>query len=229
MAVSNLLIGAMGALLATNQPAALSNLVTQTTGVSISAIDTNSPLAQELHKIEEQDDAAAAEVDDWIRQNDEFAAKGAGIPKAELNRRIHDKFEASRKAYKDFIQKSSGLRPGAGGLRQLSARYGGRGRRIRTTSQGPELDPKIPSVWNNLANYYGEHSPMTNAFMCYEKAIELDPKEPLYYDNFGTTVYLFRKDAREYYHINGATGFRQGDGAIPQGHEAGSDQFRARQ
>jgi len=65
-----------------------------------------------------------------------------------------------------------------------------------------DLDPTIPAVWNNLANYYGEHGPLTNAFICYEKAIQLDPNEPVYYHNFGTTVYLFRNDVKDYYHIN---------------------------
>ena len=200
--MSNLLIGAIGALLATNQPAALNNLVTQTTGVSVSAVDTNSPLAQELHKIEEQDDTAAAEVDDWIRQNDEFAAKGAGIPKADLNQRIRDKFEPSRKAYKDFLQQHPDYAPARVAYASFLHDMGDEDGEFEQLEKARDLDPTIPSVWNNLANYYGEHSPVTNAFACYEKAIQLDPKEPVYYDNFGTTVYLFRKDAREYYHID---------------------------
>ena len=38
--------------------------------------------------------------------------------------------------------------------------------------------------------------------MDYAKAIELNPAEPVYYQNFATTVYLFRKDARAFYGIN---------------------------
>ena len=57
-------------------------------------------------------------------------------------------------------------------------------------------------MWNNLANYYGEHGPLTNAFIDYAKAIELNPAEPIYYQNFATTVYMFRRDAREFYGIN---------------------------
>jgi tetratricopeptide (TPR) repeat protein len=64
------------------------------------------------------------------------------------------------------------------------------------------LDPKNPAVWNNLANYYGHEGEVTNAFAYYARAIELNPAEPVYYHNLGTTVYLFRKDAREFYHIN---------------------------
>jgi len=64
------------------------------------------------------------------------------------------------------------------------------------------IDPKDPAVWNNLANIYGHIGEVTNAFIYYAKAIELNPTEPVYYHNFGTTVFLFRKDAREHYGIN---------------------------
>jgi cytochrome c-type biogenesis protein CcmH/NrfG len=65
-----------------------------------------------------------------------------------------------------------------------------------------QLDPKNPAVWNNLANYYCENGLLTNAFTDYAKAIELNPTESVYYENFATVVYLYRKDAREFYHIN---------------------------
>jgi tetratricopeptide (TPR) repeat protein len=200
--VSNLLIGVLGALVATNQPAALSNLITETTGVSIAAIDTNNPVEKELQKIEDDDDAAAAEVDGWIRQNQEFAAKGAAIPAAELNRRIRDRFEPSRKAYQDFIQRHPKYAQGRIAYASFLHDMGDEDGEMEQLVKAREIDPTIPSIWNNLANYYGEHGPMTNAFACYEKAIQLDPTEPVYYQNFGTTVFLYRKDVKEYYHIN---------------------------
>ena len=58
-----------------------------------------------------------------------------------------------------------------------------------------------PAVWNQLANYYGHNGDVTNAFAHYAEAIRLDPTEPVYYQNFATTVYLFRKDAQEFYRI----------------------------
>jgi tetratricopeptide (TPR) repeat protein len=36
----------------------------------------------------------------------------------------------------------------------------------------------------------------------YTEAIRLDPTEPIYYQNFATTVYLYRTDVKEFYHIN---------------------------
>ncbi|NJR32341.1 MAG: hypothetical protein HC778_05235 [Chamaesiphon sp. CSU_1_12] len=51
----------------------------------------------------DEHDEAQAEVDKWIRENQEFAAQGAGVPNTELNRRILKRFDVVRKAYEDFI------------------------------------------------------------------------------------------------------------------------------
>ena len=64
-----------------------------------------------------------------------------------------------------------------------------------------ELDPKNPAAWNNLANYYGHNGPVMKSFEYYGKAIELDPTESTYYFNLATTVYLFRRDATNYFKI----------------------------
>jgi hypothetical protein len=82
--VSNLLAGLLGALVATNQPAAISNLVEHTTGISINVPNPNDPVARELRQVMEQDDEAAEEVDRWILENNEFAARGAGLPGSEM-------------------------------------------------------------------------------------------------------------------------------------------------
>ena len=188
-------------MVATNQPAALSNLVTQTTGVSVAAIETNNTAEQELQKIENDDDAAAAEVDGWIRENQKFAATGAGIPDAELNRRIRARFDICKKAYEDFIRRHPKYAQGRVAYASLLHDLGDEDGESEQLLKAREIDPTIPSIWNNLANYYGEHGPITNAFICYEKAIQLDPAEPVYYHNFGDTVFLYRKDVKEYYHI----------------------------
>lgn len=202
MAVSNLLIGVLGALVATNQPAALSNLVTQTTGISVAAINTNDPAEQELSKLEDDDDAAMQQVDGWIRENQEFAAKGAGIPDAELNRRIRERFDICKKAYEDFLKRHPQHARARIAYASFLHDLGEEDAEYDQLLKARDIDATIPSVWNNLGNYYGEHGPMTNAFICYEKAIQLDPTESVYYQNFGTTVYLYRKDVREYYRIN---------------------------
>jgi tetratricopeptide (TPR) repeat protein len=200
--VSNLLIGLLGALVATNQPAAVSNLVLQTTGVSVTLPNPNDPVEKEYQKLLEADDDAQAEVDKWIQENNEFSAKGAGIERAEMNRRITARFAPVRKGYEDFIKQHpdhSRARVAYGSfLGDLHDEDGAQ----EQLEKALELDSKDPAVYNNLANIYGHTGPVKKAFEYYAKAIELKPLEPVYYHNFGTTVYLFRKDAMEFYGIN---------------------------
>ncbi len=189
-------------MMATNQPAALSNLVTETTGISIAAVATNSTPQQQLDKIEEDDDAAASDVDNWIRENEDFKAKGAGIPAKELNQRIRDRFDPVRKAYLDFIQRYPKYAEGRVAYASFLHDMGDEEGQYVQLTKARDINPSLPSVWNNLGNYYGENGPITNCFICYEKAIQLDPTESVYYQNFGTTVYLYRHDVTNYYHIN---------------------------
>ena len=86
--MSNLAIAAISVLLATNQPAAVSNLVQSQTGISIPIATTNDVVELELEKIMKADNEAREEVDKWIRDNDAFAEKGAGIPRSEMRRKI---------------------------------------------------------------------------------------------------------------------------------------------
>jgi Bacterial TSP3 repeat len=92
--MSDLLIGLLSAALATNQPAAVSNLVTQTTGLSITIPDPNDPVEKEFQKLMEDDDAAQEEVEKWIHENMAFGAKGGGLTPVELNGRIDARFNS---------------------------------------------------------------------------------------------------------------------------------------
>ncbi|MGH7943272.1 MAG: tetratricopeptide repeat protein, partial [Limisphaerales bacterium] len=173
---------------ASNAPAAL-------------ASGTNNLEQEALDKIMREDDAAMDQVDSWIRENNAFAAHGAGESRQDLNRRIRARLQLVRQAYEGFLKQhptnaAAYLAYGSflediGDEDGASAQY----------EKSRKLDPRNPAVWNDLANYYGENGPVTNAFAYYAKAVELNPSEPVYYENWATTVYLFRKDAREFYHI----------------------------
>jgi tetratricopeptide (TPR) repeat protein len=197
--VSNLAIGLLSAVLATNQPQAVSNLIQQQTGLAVAIPDPNDPAEQELQKLMADDDAAQAEVDQWIRDNQNFYKQGAGVPNEELNKRIMERFAPVRKGYEDFLRHHPGSAHGYLAYGSFLNDIGDEERAARAYEKSRQLDPKNPAAWNQLANYYGEHSPVTNAFAYYAKAIELNSNEPVYYQNLATTVYLFRKDAMQFY------------------------------
>jgi cytochrome c-type biogenesis protein CcmH/NrfG len=223
--VSDLTIGLLSALLATNQPQAVSNLVQQNTGVSVPIVNPSDPAEQELRQLMIADDAAADEVDKWIRDNDALTAKGAGESKEELNKKIHARFGIVRKGYEDFLLAHPGSARGYMAYGSFLNDIGDEDAAKTQYENARQLDPKNPAVWNNLANYYGEHGPIASAFTYYAEAIRLNPAEPVYYQNFATTVYLYRKDAREFYGINERQVFDKALGLYQQAMKLDPDNF----
>jgi len=178
------------------------NEITKARPTKSDVFDTNNPVERELQKLMEQDDQAQAEVDQWIQDNNKFAEQGAGTPNSDLNARIRKRFEPVRRGYENFIQQHTNNVKARVAYAAFLGDIGDEEGSFRHLEVARELDPKDPAIWNNLANYYGHNGSLTKAFDYYTKAIELDPEESVYYHNFGTTVFLFRKDAMEHYGIN---------------------------
>ena len=200
--MGNLFIVLISVCVVANLPATVTNLATYPKEVAVKVTDTNNPVEKEFQKLMADDDAAQAEADKWIQDNQQFAAKGAGEPDAELNKRILARFASVRKAYDDFLVRHPDHARAhlayAGFLQDIHDEEAA----VPHMEKSRELDPKNPAAWNNLANYYGHYGEVKKSFEYYAKAIELNPAEPVYFHNFGTTVYLFRTDAKEFYHIN---------------------------
>ncbi len=172
---------------------------------SVAVAVTNVPgdLDAELRKLMEMDDEAQEEVDQWIKQDQEFTAKGAGAAPEQLRRRIQQRLEPVGKAYEKFIEEH----PGYSKARVAYASFLGDTKGEEAAQEQLEkalaMDTNNPAIYNNLAEIYAHIGPdVKKAFEYYAKAIALKPDEPTYYHNLGTVVYLFRKDAKAYYGID---------------------------
>ncbi len=199
--MNELLIGLVSVLLATNQPAAISNIIRSTTGIAVTIPDPNDPVEKEYRKLLELDDKVLEQIDELIRQNQNHPQQEGGLSPDELRKKIEAKLEPVRKAYEDFIARNPNharARLAYGSFLNDARDEDGA---VKQWEKALELDPANPAAWNNLANYYGHRSPVKKAFEYYAKAIELNPFESVYYYNLGTTVFLFRKDAMEFYGI----------------------------
>jgi tetratricopeptide (TPR) repeat protein len=195
--VSNLLIGLLSALVSTNQPSAVSNLVEKTTGISIEVPNPNDPVEKEYLNLLHEDDAAQTEVDKWILED-----RTATNRSTTLTLRIKQRFDSVKKAYQEFLQRNPKHVKAHLAFGSFLQEIREEAEAVKHWEKAREIDPKNPAAWNNLANYYGHHSPVEKSFEYYAKAIELNPAEPVYYWNFATTVYLFRKHAMEFYKID---------------------------
>src|SRR5665213_926302 len=197
--MSDLAIGLLGALLATNQPQAVSNLVQQDTGVALPIVDVNDPAERELRSLMVADDAALDEVNSWMSTNQIAPTNTLAV--AAFKQRINARLDLVKQGYEKFLRNHPDSGRGYLAYGTFLNDTGDEEGAMVQYKNSAQLDPKNPAVWNQMANYYGEYGELTNAFADYAEAIRLDPAEPVYYQNFATTVYLYRKDAREFYGI----------------------------
>ncbi|MBI3879136.1 MAG: tetratricopeptide repeat protein [Verrucomicrobia bacterium] len=200
--MSDLLTGAVAVLLATNQPAALSNFVERTTGIAVPVANPDDPVERAYLKLVEADNAAQTEVENWMREDEKFAEANGGVRSPTLRSRILQRFEPVRKGYDEFLLQH----PEHVAARVAYASFLGdikeEAESFKQLEKAAQLAPNDPAILNNLANIHGHIGDVRKAFDLYERAIALKPKEALYYHNFGDTVYLFRRDAMEHYKID---------------------------
>jgi tetratricopeptide (TPR) repeat protein len=199
--VSDLLAGLLGVLVATNPPGALSNLVRERTGVSIQVPNPNDPVERAYQKLMEDDDAAQAEVDGWIQASTKAGEHWTAVDEAALRARIRQRFEPVKKAYEDFLKTHPQHARARLAYGSFLGDIGEEDAARQQWEKAREADPKNPAAWNNLANWHGHNGPVSKAFEYYVKAIDLNPVEPVYYQNLATTVFLFRKDAQEFFKL----------------------------
>lgn len=196
--VKNYWIGLLSSLAATVALGATNEVVTSTNAPA----QSKATLESEFQKVMEFDDAAQAEIDGWIKENEAFAARGAGVPPLQMRQRIRTRLEPVDKAYADFIQQHPDFVKARVAYASFLGDVKGEEAAEEQLEAALARETNDPAIYNNLANIYGHIGPIKKAFEYYDKALQLNPLESTYYHNLGTAVYLFRPDAEEYYHLN---------------------------
>jgi tetratricopeptide (TPR) repeat protein len=192
----------LGAVLAAHSALAAGEVAAEKDGLASPSAQTNDPDEKEYDRLLQDDDAAEKEVLGWMDTADAFAKAGGGEPRGTLNLKIQQRLDVIKREYEDFVERHPrhvNARLAFGSfLNDNNDKEGA----FKQWEEARQLAPTNPAAWNNLGNYYGQRGPATNAFQCYDKAIELNPLQAVYYHNLAATVYLFRDEARAYYHLD---------------------------
>ncbi len=186
------------------------------------------PTEQAYQQLLALDDEALTKIDEWIRDSQRPDATDA--ESIAIMGKVRAEIRPVREAYDEFIKEH----PEHARARLTYASFltdiGEEQTALAHLIKATELDPNLPAAWNNLANYYGHYGDVKKAFVHYEKAIAIKPDESIYYHNFGTTVFLFRKDVKEHYKITEEEVFdkalalyKQAQGLDPQNFDLAED------
>ncbi len=199
--MNDFLLGLVSAAFATNQVVAVSNHVVKTTGIHLPLVDQSSPVEQEFRSLMERDEAALEIVDQWILAERRLADEGAGMSAESLRLRIEERLKPVEESYRTFIERHPKHVRARLALGSFLNEQGRETEAVAEWEKASEIAPRNPAVWNNLANHFAHRGPVLKGIEYFAKAIELNPTESVYRRNLATTVFLFRKDAREYYDL----------------------------
>jgi len=156
----------------------------------------------EFQRLMGLDDAAQEEIDKWIKDNNSFQQKGAGLSGAVLSLKIEQRLAPVKQAYEAFLQRHPKHARAQLAFGSFLNDLGEEQEARKRWEKALELDPSNPAAYNNLANSYGQNGPVSKAFDLYAKAIELNPRQAIYYHNLGSVLVLHLKEAAAHYRIN---------------------------
>ena len=162
---------------------------------------------KEFAQILQADNAAITQITFWIHNNLD-RIKENETERGALALRIRDRLAPIRQQYIDFLKRHpqhARARVAYGSfLTHIDHRQGA----INQWKQALKTDPENAAALNNLAIHLGTIALQTQqtrgiqeAFRALDKAIQLNPKEPLYRHNFATLLCSFQQPAARYYKI----------------------------
>jgi tetratricopeptide (TPR) repeat protein len=165
--------------------------------------NTNEAVENEYHKLLLDDNAAENDVLEWLD-------KAAGSnDRLTMDLKAQQRLEGIKKEYQDFVERHPrhvNARLAFGSFLKDSKDDEGSRTQFEVAR---ELAPTNPSPWNALGNYYRNSGQAAKAFEFYGKAIELDPKQGVYYHNLAATLYLFRHEGCKYFHLDEQEAFEK--------------------
>ena len=191
---------------------------------------TNAPanvevVRAEFEKLLASDNAAQAEVDRWVTDNQKFSAQGGGIDKADLRLKIEMRLATVRHAYEEFLQQHpdhvSAMLAYGSLLNDLTDEAAAAVQWERAS----RLAPTNPATWNNLANHAAGSGDTKKAFEYFERSIALAPDVATYCRNLGSAIVHFRTNAMTYYELSEQAVLDKGLKFLRQAQKQESDDF----
>lgn len=191
---------------------------------------TNAPanvevVRAEFEKLLASDNAAQAEVDRWVTDNQKFSAQGGGIDREDLRLKIEMRFVVVRRAYDEFLRQHPDHIAGLLAYGSLLNDLNDEAAAAVQWERANRLAPTNPATWNNLANHAAGSGDQKKAFEFFERSMSLAPDVATYRRNLGSAIVHFRTNAMEYYNLGEQAVLEKGLKLLSEAQKQEGDDF----
>jgi tetratricopeptide (TPR) repeat protein len=156
----------------------------------------------EFQRVEADEDAANAEVNQWVKEYRTNKAKRDSPEFHQLQRQVAQRFEPVKGEYEELLAEHPEMAQAHLKFGDfLESREDDNGARLqwKLTLQ---IDPANGNCFNSLAGSYCESGLVDQAFNLYERAVETIPAEAVYYHNFADCLCVLNEKAAIHYRIS---------------------------
>lgn len=158
----------------------------------------------EFQALRQRDEEARAEFSRWLRETAARDEHLAGRTPHFLSTRMEHRVQSVAVAYMDFLARHPGHLEAAALHTAFGADMADDLEAIRQWEEGRLESPASPGPWNHLAHHLAHNGRTVDAFVCFEKSLELAPREAVYFFDFATAMLLYRTDAMSHYKLTEA-------------------------
>ncbi len=150
----------------------------------------------------ERDQEARKDMSNWLRETSARDEHLTDRTPRFLSQRMEHRVQLVSKAYMDFLTRH----PGHAAVSSLHNTFTNDMAEmlevIRQWEDARVAVPLSPAPWNQLAHDLIHHGRAGDAFVCFEKSLDLSPREAVYFSDYATALLLYRTDAMSHYRLS---------------------------
>lgn len=158
-------------------------------------------IAAEFKALQDREADARQDMSRWLREtaarDEHLADKATHVLSARMEHRgqlvlaAYAEFLARHPHHPSALEEEAGFRADLG--EDLDA--------IRRWEEARALDPASPAPWNELAHTLAHHGRTVDAFICFERSLDLSPRAAVYFFDYATAMLLYRTVAMSHYQL----------------------------
>jgi cytochrome c-type biogenesis protein CcmH/NrfG len=153
----------------------------------------------EFKALQARDEDARQDMSRWLRETAARDEHLSGKSPHLLSTRMEHRLQVVIATYAEFLAGHPNHTEAAMQQEVFRADITDDLEHIRRWEEARTNDPSSPAPWNELAHTLAHNGRTIDAFVCFEKSLDLSPREAVYFFDYATAMLLYRTVAMSHY------------------------------